>query len=112
MLKQGLDVEESDMRLVPVKTDGGTEIENTLESQTEEIDRITQEIESVSDSLETSKLIANIRNISLLIGLAWIYLQLEFTVGSAITLSTGVLLILLLILPLVYQYNLIEKVKV
>jgi len=37
MLKQGLDVEESDMRLVPVQTDGGTKIENRLDSVQEEL---------------------------------------------------------------------------
>ena len=42
MLKQGLDVEESDMRLVPVKTDGGTKIENQLESVQNELQDRTQ----------------------------------------------------------------------
>jgi len=37
MLKQGLDVEESDMRLIPVQTDGGTKIENRLDSVQEEL---------------------------------------------------------------------------
>ena len=37
MLKQGLDVEESDMRLVPVQTDGGTKIENQLDSVQEKL---------------------------------------------------------------------------
>jgi antitoxin component of RelBE/YafQ-DinJ toxin-antitoxin module len=46
MLKQGLDVEESDMRLVPVRSDGGTVIEDRLDqiesqqqNRLEEIDR-------------------------------------------------------------------------
>jgi antitoxin component of RelBE/YafQ-DinJ toxin-antitoxin module len=47
ILKQGLDVEESDMRLVPVKTDGGTKIENQIgetQDQLEEVEKTVDEI--------------------------------------------------------------------
>jgi len=39
MLKQGLDVEESDMRLIPVKADGGTVIEESLSETQQELSR-------------------------------------------------------------------------
>jgi len=46
LLKQGLDVEESDMRLVPVKADGGTVIEDRLDrieqSQQERFNQIEE----------------------------------------------------------------------
>ena len=46
MVKQGLDVEESDMRLVPVKTDGGTRIENQLQKNEKELENVKQELKS------------------------------------------------------------------
>jgi hypothetical protein len=43
LLKQGLDVEESDMRLVPVKADGGTIIEDRLDRiEQSQQDRLNQ----------------------------------------------------------------------
>lgn len=53
LIKQGLDVEESDMRLVPVQTDGGTIIENRLDeiekNQQNQLDKIDSKIESLDD---------------------------------------------------------------
>jgi len=53
LLKQGLDVEESDMRLVPVKADGGTVIEDRLDrieqSQQKEFNRIEDTIDNLED---------------------------------------------------------------
>ena len=53
LIKQGLDVEESDMRLVPVQTDGGTIIENRLDeiekSQQNQLDKINRKVESLDD---------------------------------------------------------------
>lgn len=53
MLKQGLDVEESDMRLVPVRSDGGTVIEDRLDeiqrNQQDRLDEIDQKVESLDD---------------------------------------------------------------
>jgi hypothetical protein len=50
MLKQGLDVEESDMRLVPVRSDGGTVIEDRLDQiesqQQNRLDEIDQKVEA------------------------------------------------------------------
>lgn len=49
ILKQGLDVEESDMRLVPVRSDGGTVIEDRLDQiesqQQNRLDEIDRKIE-------------------------------------------------------------------
>lgn len=51
LVKQGLDVEESDMRLVPVRSDGGTIIEDRLD----EIEKRQQEqFESTQDKIENS----------------------------------------------------------
>jgi len=52
LLKQGLDVEESDMRLVPVKTDGGTKIENQLKSVESKLENQSEELESTNDQLD------------------------------------------------------------
>jgi antitoxin component of RelBE/YafQ-DinJ toxin-antitoxin module len=53
ILKQGLDVEESDMRLVPVRSDGGTVIEDRLDQiesqQQNRLDEIDSKIESGFD---------------------------------------------------------------
>jgi hypothetical protein len=50
ILKQGLDVEESDMRLVPVRSDGGTVIEDRLDQiesqQQDRLDEIDSKIEA------------------------------------------------------------------
>jgi hypothetical protein len=53
LVKQGLDVEESDMRLVPVQTDGGTIIEDRLDeiekNQQNQLDKINRKVESLDD---------------------------------------------------------------
>lgn len=50
LLKQGLDVEESDMRLVPIRSDGGTIIEDRLDQiesqQQNRLDEINQKVEA------------------------------------------------------------------
>jgi hypothetical protein len=90
MVKQGLDVEESDMRLIPVQTDGGTRIENQLSSVEDSIKKQSEKIESQSDYQE---LLA----IAMLVSLAWIGLHLIFDgFGPAITSLTGIPLIGLL----------------
>jgi len=53
LVKQGLDVEESDMRLVPVKADGGTIIEDRLDeiekSQQDQLNQLDQKVDSLSE---------------------------------------------------------------
>jgi hypothetical protein len=80
LVKQGLDVEESDMRLVPVQTDGGTIIENRLDeiekSQKKQLDEINQKVESLED--EPSRLEEAVDQVSL-----W---SLGFTIAGTFTL--------------------------
>jgi len=82
MVKQGLDVQESDMPLVPVRSDGGTEIEdelNNLQSDVRQASRLT----------------------SLLLG-SIIYLAIEVSIGFPgwFILTTGPIIIIGLIYEL------------
>ena len=93
MLKQGLDVEESDMRLVPVKTDGGTEIENQLDS-------VESHLENQSEKIDTQQRNQNYLNLILAVSLLWIGVQLVVDLGALISVVTGIPLIA----GLVYLY--------
>jgi len=86
MLKQGLDVEESDMRLVPVKTDGGTEIENQLDS-------VESHLENQSEKINTQQRNQNYLNLILVVSLVWIGIQLVAELGAFISAVTGIPLI-------------------
>jgi hypothetical protein len=59
LVKQGLDVEESDMRLVPVQTDGGTIIEDRLDeierNQQNRLKEIDQKVELLDDDPSRTK---------------------------------------------------------
>lgn len=93
MLKQGLDVEESDMRLVPVKTDGGTEIENQLDS-------VETHLENQSEKIDSQKKNQNYLNLILVASLLWIGVQLVVDLGALVSALTGTPLIV----GLVYLY--------
>jgi CRISPR/Cas system CMR subunit Cmr6 (Cas7 group RAMP superfamily) len=86
MLKQGLDVEESDMRLVPVKTDGGTEIENQLDS-------VESHLENQSEKIDSQQKNQNYLNLILVVSLVWIGIQLVVDLGALISAVTGIPLI-------------------
>lgn len=86
MLKQGLDVEESDMRLVPVKTDGGTKIENQLHS-------VESRLENQSEKIDTQQKNQNYLNLFLVVSLVWIGIQLVVDLGVLISAVTGIPLI-------------------
>jgi len=90
MVKQGLDVEESDMRLVPVKTDGGTELEN-------KIDSVESSLESQSETLEKQEKAQVVLNVTLMGSLVWMFLQIFYTFPLWFTVASGVGIILLLI---------------
>jgi hypothetical protein len=45
MIKQGLDVQESDMRLVPVQADGGTVIEDELENTQSAVGELSSDLQ-------------------------------------------------------------------
>ena len=86
MVRQGLDVEESDMRLVPVKTDGGTEIENQLDS-------VESHLENQSEKIDTQQKNQNYLNLILVVSLVWIGVQLVADLGALISAVTGIPLI-------------------
>jgi hypothetical protein len=86
MLKQGLDVEESDMRLVPVKTDGGTQIENQLDS-------VESHLENQSEKIDTQQRNQNYLNLILVVSLVWIGIQLVVDLGALILGVSGIALI-------------------
>lgn len=83
MLKQGLDVEESDMRLVPVQTDGGTKLES-------QIGEVEHKIEKQSESYEHKLQVQNYQVLLIGLGLFWISLHLVFNVGGLVTVLTGI----------------------
>jgi hypothetical protein len=86
MLKQGLDVEESDMRLVPVKTDGGTEIENQLDS-------VESHLENQSEKIDTQQRNQNYLNLILVVSLVWIGVQLVVELPALVLGVSGIALI-------------------
>jgi len=90
MVKQGLDVEESDMRLVPVKTDGGTRLEN-------KIDSVESSLESQSETLEKQEKAQMVLNVTLLGSLVWMFLQIFYTFPLWFIVVSGVGIILLLV---------------
>jgi antitoxin component of RelBE/YafQ-DinJ toxin-antitoxin module len=97
MLKQGLDVEESDMRLVPVKTDGGTKLENEVQEtqkQVDEVENIAEEIQSdIEDDIRNNR-----RNYAFIgIGIAYIVLELGIGLPSLVSIGIGIPLIIALI---------------
>jgi small basic protein len=74
------------MRLVPVKTDGGTEIENQLDS-------VESHLESQSEKIDTQQRNQNHLNLILAVSLVWIGVQLVTNLGAIISVVTGVPLI-------------------
>jgi hypothetical protein len=79
LLKQGLDVEESDMRLIPVGTDGGKIIEDKLEKTESELESTQSEIENLSTEIEKLKSAVSSMSLPLMAGLLWI--GTDLTVG-------------------------------
>ena len=89
MLKQGLDVEESDMRLIPVQTDGGTKLENQLSEVDSEVGDLGRAIESMESNIEAEQR-SNRRSISLLIvGFLWIATEVTIGFSPIVTFLTG-----------------------
>jgi len=93
MAKQGLDVEESDMRLIPVKTDGGTRIENTL-------NQAQQTLESQSEKLDEQQSIQTGLNLVLTLSILWLGVHTILSVAPVVTVGTGIVLVS----GLVYTY--------
>jgi hypothetical protein len=72
LLKQGLDVEESDMRLVPVKSDGGTVIETELEHTQNQVGEVSEDV---------GMLVSYFSKVGPPIGVAILWLFIDVTVG-------------------------------
>lgn len=92
MVKQGLDVEESDMRLVPVRSDGGTIIEDTQE----DVARLQDDIDGLSRDLDH---LAGL-GLWLSIALVWIGAEVAGDLPSLVAVITG----LVVIMGLSFQY--------
>jgi hypothetical protein len=100
LLKQGLDVEESDMRLVPVKSDGGTVIEENLsqiDGQLQELDQeigmVSEEIEAVQNQNERVEQIMGGLSLGVIGYLIWAFGVLIFDIPLSLSLLTGGLLL-------------------
>jgi Flp pilus assembly protein TadB len=80
LIKQGLDVEESDMRLVPVQTDGGTKLENQL-------DQVEDQLQDQSKQITEQRKYQQLLNLTL--GVSALWLVVYFALGLS-PLWTGV----------------------
>ena len=97
MLKQGLDVEESDMRLVPVKTDGGSKLENEVQETQKQVDEVESIAEEIQSDIEDD-ILNNRRNYAFIgIGIAYIVLELGIGLPSLVSIAIGIPLIIALI---------------
>lgn len=90
ILKQGLDVEESDMRLVPVQSDGGTKIEKKIESVETQINEQNQE-------LEKQERWQNIQTFGIIVSVLWLAVVYSFDLSPVWTSATGIGLIVVLL---------------
>ena len=97
MLKQGLDVEESDMRLIPVKTDGGSKLENEVQETQKQVDEVESIAEEIQSDIEDD-ILNNRRNYAFIgIGIAYIVLELGIGLPSLVSIAIGIPLIIALI---------------
>ena len=105
MIRQGLDVEESDMRLVPVRSDGGTVIEDRLDEierhQQNRLDDIEQEFRTQSESFGRL-------GYFLSMALVWIGIEIAFNMPTWLVVSSGIALVVGLMWSL-YEYR--EEIK-
>jgi antitoxin component of RelBE/YafQ-DinJ toxin-antitoxin module len=97
MLKQGLDVEESDMRLIPVKTDGGSKLENEVQETQKQVNEVESIAEEIQSDIEDD-ILNNRRNYAFIgIGIAYIVLELGIGLPSLVSIAIGIPLIIALI---------------
>jgi len=89
LVKQGLDVEESDMRLVPVKADGGTRIENSLDDVQSQLNRIDDDLQHVENQSESFNRLSYFFAISLV----WIGIEISFDMPTWFVVSSGLILV-------------------
>lgn len=97
LIDKGLDVQESDMRLVKVRGDGGTVIEDELELTQDQLQSTKSEVDSLSQEIEEFKSAIRQMSPSLFLALFWIGLTSAFDFASTITAGTGIAVIVLLL---------------
>jgi antitoxin component of RelBE/YafQ-DinJ toxin-antitoxin module len=95
MLKQGLDVEESDMRLIPVKTDGGSKLENEVQETQKQVNEVESIAEEIQSDIEDD-ILNNRRNYAF-IGIGIAYIELGIGLPSLVSIAIGIPLIIALI---------------
>lgn len=101
LVKQGLDVEESDMRLVPVKADGGTIIEDRLD----EIERHQQNrLNDIEQGLKIQSESFGRLGYFVSMALAWIGIDMAFNMPTWLVVVSGTALVIGLIWNL-YEYR-------
>lgn len=87
LVGQGLDVEESDMRLIKVESDGGTEMGNKIEETQKEVERLQADIAKGVNQLKYM-------SPSLLVTLLWLVLESTEILSPILVASTGIAVIL------------------
>lgn len=107
LVEKALKIENGDVEIVPVSTDGGTTVEDALKTQSTEIQKVNEQIESVSSSITENRLLVRAQNVALLVGFFWVYLQLQVGTSVLVTVLTGLPLIALLIYPLLKRHEVI-----
>lgn len=90
LVGQGLDVEESDMRLIKVEPDGGTKMENRIEETQKEVQQLQSEIDQIVQGLKNMVP-------SLLIALLWLVIESAGILSSAEVAVSGIGVILLVV---------------
>lgn len=97
LLDKGLDVQESDMRLVKVRGDGGTVIEDELKFTQNQVQNTKSEVDSLSQEIEEFKSAVGRMSPSLSAGLFWIGLTSAFEFPISVTVGTGIAVIVFLL---------------
>lgn len=97
MIRQGLDVQESDMRLVPVKSDGGTVIEDELEHTQDQIQETKSEVDSLSREIQDFKSTTAKMLPSFFVSFLWIGFSSAFEFSNFVTAGTGIAVIAFLL---------------
>jgi antitoxin component of RelBE/YafQ-DinJ toxin-antitoxin module len=105
ILKQGLDVEESDMRLVPVRSDGGTIIEDRLDEieqkQIQEIEETQTAVRDVSQDIDELSEYASKLGRPLLLSLVWIFVEVAVGIpNTTVMVASGLAVVLWLAVSL------------
>lgn len=93
MIKQGLDVQESDMRLVPVKADGGTVLEDQLSDLQSDVESEIDDLQSDVDDLNQASQQSTRLTYLIAISLVWIGAEIGIGLPLWVTVTTGPLIV-------------------